>query len=78
MIYSVLMDIVNTKITEMPKKVGRPPGKMQDRPFNMKVNDAWMAKIDDWRRQQPDFPTKAEAIRRLVEQALSTGQKGKR
>lgn len=27
--------------------------------------------IDDWRRKQPDIPNKSEAIRRLIEQALS-------
>jgi hypothetical protein len=30
--------------------------------------------IDEWRRKQPDLPSRAEAIRRLVDQAL----KGKR
>ena len=31
----------------------------------------WLAKIDDWRRQQADLPSRAEAIRRLVEKGLS-------
>ena len=31
----------------------------------------WIAKIDEWRRQQPDIPNRSEAIRRLVEQALT-------
>lgn len=26
--------------------------------------------IDDWRRQQPDIPTRPEAIRRLIERGL--------
>jgi hypothetical protein len=26
--------------------------------------------IVDWRRRQPDLPTKTEAVRRLLEQAL--------
>jgi hypothetical protein len=55
-------EIVNTLITEMQKKVGRPPGKTQDRPFQMKVNDALMASVDDWRRKQPDLSSRAEAI----------------
>jgi len=29
-----------------------------------------LATIDDWRRQQPDLPSRAEAIRRLVELGL--------
>jgi hypothetical protein len=28
------------------------------------------AALDDWRRKQPDIPTRSEAIRRLLEQAL--------
>ena len=26
--------------------------------------------VDEWRRRQPDIPNRAEAIRRLLEQAL--------
>jgi hypothetical protein len=26
--------------------------------------------LDDWRREQPDVPTRPEALRRLAEQAL--------
>jgi hypothetical protein len=38
--------------------------------FQMRVSPEWLATIDDWRRQQPDLPSRAEAIRRLVEKAL--------
>jgi hypothetical protein len=27
--------------------------------------------VDEWRRQQPDLPSRAEAIRRLIELGLS-------
>lgn len=37
-------------------------------------HDDALASIDEWRRKQPDLPSRAEAIRRLVEMAL----KGKR
>lgn len=30
-----------------------------------------VAKIDDWRAKQPGLPSRAEAIRRLVEKGLS-------
>jgi hypothetical protein len=43
-----------------------------DRPFQMRVSDDWLRTIDDWRRQQPDLPSRAEAIRRLVDKALKT------
>jgi len=38
--------------------------------FEMKAPAPWLARIDDWRRQQPDIPSRAEAIRRLVETAI--------
>jgi hypothetical protein len=57
----------NTKMTEMTKKAGRPAGRKQDRPFQMRVDDDFVAQIDNWRRQQPDFPNRTQAIRRLIE-----------
>lgn len=39
--------------------------------FEMRVPAGWLGRIDEWRRAQPDLPSRAEAIRRLVEQALS-------
>jgi len=40
--------------------------------FEMVTPPGWMDKIDAWRRQQPDLPPRAEAIRRLVEKGLLT------
>ncbi|WP_164549749.1 hypothetical protein [Altericroceibacterium xinjiangense] len=39
--------------------------------FQMRVSPEWLETIDDWRRKQPDIPSRAEAIRRLVEKGLS-------
>ena len=53
-----------------------------DERFEMRAPSAWLQRIDDWRRQQPDIPSRAEAIRRLVDQALKrrhprkTGESG--
>jgi hypothetical protein len=67
---------VSTKNTRMEKKrVGRPPGRTKARPFQMRVDDAFITKIDDWRREQPDFPNRTESVRRLVDQALN-GKRG--
>jgi hypothetical protein len=44
----------------------------KDRAFQMRVSQDWLDRIDDWRRKQPDLPPRAEAIRRLVEQALKS------
>lgn len=38
--------------------------------FEMRAPKAWLARVDDWRRQQPDLPPRAEAIRRLVDETL--------
>jgi hypothetical protein len=34
------------------------------------VSDEFLNSIDKWRRDQPDRPSRAKAIRRLVEQSL--------
>src|SRR5262249_7932854 len=48
---------------------GRPPGRTQDRPFQMRVSETFLRTVDDWRRGQIDLPSRAEAIRRMVELA---------
>jgi hypothetical protein len=39
--------------------------------FEMRADNSFLKSVDEWRRRQPDLPSRAEAIRRLVEQALS-------
>jgi hypothetical protein len=38
--------------------------------FEMRVPASFLKMVDDWRRKQPDLPSRAEAIRRLVELGL--------
>jgi hypothetical protein len=38
--------------------------------FEMRMEPETLKKVDDWRRTQPDLPSRAEAVRRLVEAAL--------
>ncbi|WP_200922074.1 hypothetical protein [Novosphingobium sp. Leaf2] len=38
----------------------------------MSVSPEWLEAIDDWRRKQVDIPSRAEAIRRLVEKGLGS------
>jgi len=38
--------------------------------FEMVAPPSWFKNIDDWRRKQDDIPSRAEAIRRLVEKGL--------
>lgn len=47
------------------------PERMQR--FEMKAPKEWLARVDEWRRKQPDLPPRAEAIRRLVDEALAQG-----
>jgi len=45
------------------------PTKLDDeiQRLNMVAPAAWVKKIDDWRRREPDLPNLSEAIRRLVD-----------
>ena len=38
--------------------------------LNVRVDEAFLKRLDDWRRNQSDLPNRPEAIRRLVELAL--------
>lgn len=42
--------------------------------FEMRAPNQWLVGLDDWRRQQPDLPPRAEAIRRLVDIGLKGGE----
>jgi len=55
--------------------MGRPPGKIHDRPFQMRVSAAFLKSIDKWRAKQTEKPSRAEAIRRLVEIGLQGRKK---
>jgi hypothetical protein len=54
---------------------GRPKGRAQDRAFQMRVSEAFLRTVDDWRRAQTDLPSRAEAIRRMVEIAAKIKKK---
>ena len=56
------------------------PQKLDDeiQRLNMVAPTAWVKKIDDWRRREPDLPNLSEAIRRLVEMGLESAKKGGR
>jgi hypothetical protein len=34
------------------------------------VSEDWLQRVGTWRKQQADFPTLSDAIRKLVDQAL--------
>jgi hypothetical protein len=41
----------------------------------MRVSEAFLRTVDDWRRGQIDVPSRAEAIRRMVEIAAKMQKK---
>lgn len=41
-----------------------------DKLFQMRTTKEFLGRVDDWRRVQPDLPSRSEAIRRLVEAGL--------
>jgi hypothetical protein len=48
------------------------------RPYQMRVTEEFLRKIDNWRRRQEDLPSRAEAIRRLVDLGIAAEAKAKR
>lgn len=65
----------------MAKKAGRPTlepgGSLQKHNLMTTVSGEFLAKLDDWRRQQPDLPSRTEAIRRLTAAGLEAEAKKK-
>jgi hypothetical protein len=66
-IYAIYVNTEYITMTNRPR--GRPTKKAQDRPFQMRVSEDFLRTVDDWRRGQTDLPSRAEAIRRMVELA---------
>jgi hypothetical protein len=48
-------------------------GRNLDHLIQIRSDAEFVQLIDNWRRQQPDLPSRAEAIRRLVRLALNQG-----
>jgi hypothetical protein len=49
-------------------KGGRP--RVDATPVTLRIHPAALAALDEWRREQPDLPTRPEAVRRLLNEAL--------
>ena len=45
-----------------------------DKIFQMRATETFLAKIDDWRIQQRPIPSRAEAVRQLVDIGLAAKQ----
>lgn len=46
--------------------------------FQMRVSKGFFRTVDDWRRKQPDMPSRAEAIRRMVDLASEQALGGRK
>lgn len=45
------------------------------RPYQIRLLPSFWERVDAWRREQPSIPTRAEAIRQLVELGLDAAAK---
>ena len=59
-------------IMEDTKRRGRPAGRTYSSSIPVRLTPAQLEGFDAWREAQPDKPSRSEAIRRLVEEALRT------
>jgi hypothetical protein len=64
-------------ITNIRKKRGRGRPKVGAVPVMVRFLPEQAMRLDKWRGAQADHPGRPEAIRRLVERALSSGGKGR-
>jgi metal-responsive CopG/Arc/MetJ family transcriptional regulator len=53
------------------------PGTTTER-IQLKAPASWVERIDEWRAQRRPIPTRNEAIRMLVDQALDAAQSGEK
>ena len=53
----------------MKSKKGRP--EVDSEAVNVRMKRDFIVAIDDWRREQPGLPSRPEAIRRLLSEALA-------
>jgi hypothetical protein len=61
---------VMTQTIKVNTFMGRPPGRIQSKPFQMRLSPEFLKAVDNWRAKQEDKPSRAAAIRRLVELGL--------
>jgi metal-responsive CopG/Arc/MetJ family transcriptional regulator len=45
-----------------------------DKVFQMRASAEFLRRVDDWRREQADLPSRAEAIRRLIQLGLEAAR----
>ncbi len=61
--------MTRAKVSVVKKKIGRPRTGVGTL-IGLRWHEPALDAIDEWRRQQPDLPSRSEAIRRLVDLGL--------
>lgn len=64
---------MSTVVSAKNKRTGRP--RVDSEAVNVRMERPLLSALDAWRREQPDLPTRPEAVRRLVEKALGGDRK---
>jgi len=59
--------------TVQPQKRRGPPPTGKGTPIQVRLQPAPLAELDAWSAEQPDNPSRPEAIRRLIERGLGRG-----
>jgi hypothetical protein len=54
--------------------MGRQRGRIQNRPFHMRVSEAFLRAVDRWRSGQEGPPSRSESIRSLVKIGIAHSQ----
>jgi hypothetical protein len=72
--FSVYHKTMAEELLSTKKSRGRPATGIGT-PVHIRFHDDLLTKLDDYRRQQRDLPSRSEAVRRLVEQALTDKRK---
>jgi hypothetical protein len=57
------------KVVNIKNRGGRP--RVDAKPIMVRLPPAQLSALDDWRRNESDLPTRPEAIRRILAQALA-------
>jgi hypothetical protein len=63
---------MSTLISAKKPTKGRPS--VDSEAVNVRMERPQISQLDDWRRRQPDLPTRPEAIRRLIELGLEAAK----
>jgi hypothetical protein len=67
------------KKTVIPRKKRGPPATGKGEPVVVRMQPPQLKALDDWiSKQKPPFPTRPEAVRRLLETALAGGGRSNR